>query len=126
MINEETLALAVSGPPPSAFELFYWQRIEDDLIAHKTAAELKGAKCQMEERVELHRMANSQYAMSRPKRDLVILEHASHVYRQIHRLLRAEELCPEDHMGYEVGKYLLAKGLRAPLKTNLTHTKLFS
>lgn len=112
MINEETLALAKSDPPPSAFELFYWQRIEDDLIAHKTATELKVAKCQMAERVELHRIARSrQYAMATPKQDLVILELVSHVFRQVQRLLRAEALCPKDHMGFGVGQYLVAQGI---------------
>lgn len=115
MINEETLALAKSNPFPSAFEVIHWQMIDDDRIAHEVATEVKAAKCKMEQRADLHQVAtNCQYTLAMPPRDLVMVEHASHVYRQVQRLLRAEELWPEDHMGYDVCQYLLAQGITKP------------
>ena len=111
-INEETLALARSEPPPSAFERCYWERIEDDHLASEIARDLRDGKDKMEQRGELHQTdKKQQFSESIPMRSPVIFEHASHVYRQINRLLNDDELSPEDHMGYSLCKYLQAQGI---------------
>jgi len=107
MINEETLALARSEPPPSAFDRFRWVRIEDDQLASEKATGFKMGKQRMIARVQSHEFTPIPGLIS-PKATTprIILEHAGHVLRQIKRALADKELNPDDHMGYELVQYL--------------------
>ena len=113
LINEETLSMARCEPPPAAFDLIHWRRVEDDQLAFKRASDLKNGKRQMADR-----MQSAQFAPIRKCDELnamgpsVLLEHVSHVLRQINRLLNDEVLVPEDHMGYELAKYLKKHGIQ--------------
>jgi len=109
MIDEETLALARSEPSPTAFELVDWRRIDDDQLAEKTWSTIVTSKQRMIERVQAHQLlpAEGKPAFDVTSKGAVLaVEHASHVYRQISRLLAGEALDPSDHMGYNLALYL--------------------
>jgi len=109
MIDEETIALARSEPPPSAFELIRWHSIEDDQLAENTWNTITSGKKRMIERVEAHTLlpADGKPAFERtPKGAVLAVEHASHVLRQITRLLGGEPLQESDYMGYTLALYL--------------------
>jgi hypothetical protein len=108
MIDEETLALARSQAPPSAFEFFRWRRVDDDKLAADTWRGVIEGKQRMLERVRAHELAHP----GRPTIELtkksaaLATEHASHIYRQLERLLAGEGPDKSDHMGYELAVYL--------------------
>ncbi|HEY4257316.1 MAG TPA: hypothetical protein VGM66_08895 [Candidatus Udaeobacter sp.] len=109
MINEETVALARSEPSPSAFERIRWHSIDDDQLAEKTWSTITSGKKRMIERVKAHTLspAHGKPVFERsPKGAVLAVEHASHVFRQITRLLAGEPLQESDHMGYTLALHL--------------------
>lgn len=108
MINEETLALARSQDPPSAFELFRWRRVDDDRLAAETWRGVIEGKQRMLERVRSHKLAHPDKPLIESTKKGVALatEHAGHVYRQVERLLAGKEPDEDDQMGYELALYL--------------------
>ena len=117
MINEETVALARSEAPPSAFELIHWDRVENDQLASKTWSEVAAGKQRMLDRVNAHPLVQ---VKGDPTLDAtskgVILEHAADLYRQVQRLLLGQQLDANDHMAYDLGLYLQQQ--------QVTHTQL--
>jgi hypothetical protein len=107
LIDEETLALARSQRPPSAFEMFNWRRIDDDELAAETWEGIVEGKKQMFDRVQSHPLVQIEGRPTlKTTGDGIILEHAGHVYRQVKRLIANEDLDPKDHMGYGLAEYL--------------------
>jgi hypothetical protein len=108
MIDEETLALARSQDPPSAYELFRWRRIDDDKLAAETWRGVIESKERMLKRVQSHALAHPGKPIIEltKKGAALATEHASHVGRQVERLLAGEEPDENDHMGYELALYL--------------------
>ena len=107
MIKEETLALARSESPPSAFEIMSWRRVDDDELAAETWRGVVESKQRMLERVESHPLRPIEGTPTlKVTSDGIIPEHVSHVFRQIKRLLAGKEIEPKDHMGYELAQYL--------------------
>lgn len=113
MIEEETLALARSEPPPSAFELFRWRRIEDDQLASETWRGVLEDKQRMIERVKAHAaMQTNKPTIAFSKKGIALAEqHAAHVFRQVERLIAGQEPDKHDHMGYDLALYLREKGI---------------
>ncbi len=113
MINEETLALARSGDPPSAFELLRWRRVDDDRLAAETWRGVVEGKERMLERVRSHKLAHTGNPLikSGTKDVALATEHAGHVYRQVERLLAGKEPEEDDQMGYELALYLRRQGV---------------
>jgi hypothetical protein len=113
MIKEETLALARCQPPPSAFELFHWRRIDDDTLAAEMWRGVLASKQGMIQRIRSHAFSpNWKDAAFRKSGRRVALaeEHASHVFRQLDRLIRNEQVDARDQMGYELAVYLREQG----------------
>lgn len=117
LIKEETLALARSQPPPSAFELINWHSVEDDQLAAETWSGMVDAKQRMTERVRAAVNLENTPATFKETSHGIILEHASHVWRQVQRLIAGEEPLEKDHMGFEVARFLQQQRLgRAELE----------
>jgi len=119
MIDEETLALARSEPPPFAFELFQWRRIEDDQLASDTWRGVVEDKQRMLERVKAHAAKQtSKPKIALTKKGFALAdEHAAHVCRQVERLMAGQDPDERDHMGFELALYLREKGItRAELE----------
>ena len=116
MIDEETLALARSVPPPSAFEPIIWKRIDDDQLAVETWKSIRDGKHEMEKRVRLYEQRRKEKpAFEINKKGAATdLEHVSDVFRQVERLVKGEPLVESDHMGYGVAQYLQAHGVTRP------------
>jgi hypothetical protein len=109
LIREETLALARSQPPPPEFELIRWRSAGDDEQAVETWEEVLESKERMKQRVASHSLVltEEKEIVEKTSQGVVLAtEHASHVYRQVKRLLAGEELDANDHMGYELATYL--------------------
>jgi hypothetical protein len=127
MINEETLALAQSQDPPSAFELFRWRRVDDDRLAAETWRGVVEGKERMLERVRSHKLAHpGKPLIKSAKKDVALAtEHAGHVYRQVERLLAGKEPNEDDQMGYELAFYLrrqrIARAELEKLKQDILH-----
>jgi len=112
LIEEETLALALSQPPPTAFEMINWKRVDDDQLASQTWSDILKAKEQMVVRVESHEPPKIEGPATLAITSTgVVREHASHVFRQIERVLAGESLDTKDHMGYELVEYLQQHGV---------------
>jgi hypothetical protein len=112
LIKEETLALARSQAPPREFELIHWRSVDDDKQAAETWSGVLESKERMKQRVESHSLtlAAEKEVVDKTSKGIVLaVEHAGHVYRQLKRLLAAEELDEDDHMGYELAVYLREK-----------------
>ena len=117
MIDEETVALARSEPPPTAFELIRWRRIDEDQLAKETWEEVTAGKGRMIERIKAHRLqpADGKPVFEKTRKGAVLAsEHASHVFRQITRLLEGEPLQESDHMGYNLAVYLKEQHISRP------------
>ena len=119
MIDEETLALARSQAPPSAFELFRWRRIDDDKLAAETWRRVSEGKRRMLARVQSHAQAHPEKPIIELTKKGVAMatEHSGHVYRQLERLLAGEDPNENDYMGYKLALYLRQQRItRAELK----------
>jgi len=117
IINEETLALARSARPPSAFELIRWKAIADDELAAATWSNVVERKQVMLERVRAHRLVQTEgkpVVEFTKKGAALDLQHVSHIFRQAERLLKGEPLDQSDHMGYGVAQYLQERGITRP------------
>jgi hypothetical protein len=111
LFKQETLALARSLPPPSPWEIIQWHSVEQDELAAETWRDVVDAKKRMIERVKSFTFPEERWGASFEKVSAgIILEHASHVYRQVARLLAGEELLDEDEMGLEIARYLRENG----------------
>jgi hypothetical protein len=127
MIDEETLALARSQHPPSKFELFHWRRVNDDRLAEETWRGVTESKERMLERVESHELAHPGKPLIELTQKGIALatEHASHVWRQVNRLLEGNEPDEGDQMGYELALYLrrqrITRAELEKLKEDIVH-----
>jgi len=112
LMNQETLALAQSLPPPSPVEIIRWHSVEGDELAAETWRDVVDTKKRMIERVQSFTFPEERWGASFKEVSAgIILEHVSHVYRQVTRLLAGEELREDDHMGLEVARFLQENGV---------------
>jgi hypothetical protein len=115
MINEETLALARSLPPPSAFQIGRWHSVDDEHLARQTHEQTVAAKERMTQRALSTPLQSIQGdPLFNKIRDGILLDHAGQVYRQIERLLVGASLEEEDYLGYDLALYIQNAGVRKP------------
>jgi hypothetical protein len=112
MINEETLALARSLPPPSAFQIGRWHSVDNEQLTRQLHEQLVAAKETMTQRALSTPLQSIQGDPLFDKiRDGISLDHAGQVYRQVERLLTGAPLEEEDYLGYDLAWYVRNAGV---------------
>jgi hypothetical protein len=111
LIAEESLALARREPPPPAIELFDWLPMDDDETAKAIVNCYRSAKVQWKGNVARMGLTTGPKRTIEEIRADVVMEHASHVFRQINRALDDQPLSPNDSMAIGLLERLLAMGI---------------
>ena len=111
IIAEESLALARSESPPLPYELFEWRNMDDNVLAERISADYKSARKQWKHNVECMGLKTHAKRSIKEIRASVITEHASHVFRQITRVIEDQPLCPNDSMAIGLLDRLRAMGI---------------
>lgn len=107
LINEETLALARTLSPPSAFQIGQWLSPDNDHVAKKTWEDIIASKETMTQRaysIPLQQVEGD--PLFNKIRDGILLDHARHIYRQLERLLNDLSPDSENYLGYGLACHL--------------------